>query len=98
MFPQQGVEQVRITATLEGPYAEILRALPDQDWLNGDETGWKVMGRNGYIWCFCNKDLAFFYHDYRRSAKVIEEILGDAFAGIVICDFYAAYNCIDNTT
>jgi len=87
----------RVAASLEGPYGEILSFLPDQDWLNGDETGWKVMGRNGYIWCFCNKELAYFHHDYRRSAKVIEKILGDAFKGIVICDFYAAYNCIDTT-
>lgn len=55
------------------------------------------MGPNGYIWCFCNADIAFFHHDYRRSAKVIEEILGDDFAGTVVCDFYAAYNCLDNT-
>ncbi len=87
----------RVVASLEGSYAEVLQALPDQDWLNGDETGWKVMGRNGYIWCFCNHDLAVFHHDYRRSSKVIEEILGDAFGGIVVCDFYAAYNCIGTT-
>jgi len=87
----------RVGASLEGPYGEVLGALPGQDWLNGDETGWKVMGRNGYIWCFCNKDIAFFHHDYSRGAKVIEEILGKSFGGVVICDFYAAYNCIDAT-
>jgi len=87
----------RVAGSLEGPYGEILNSLPDQDWLNGDETGWKVMGKNGYIWCFCNKDLAFFHHDYSRGAKVIEEILGKAFGGVVICDFYAAYNCIETT-
>ena len=87
----------RTARSLERPYGEILRHLPDQDWLNGDETGWKVMGRNGYIWCFCNADIAFFHHDYRRSAKVIEKILGEDFAGTVVCDFYAAYNCLDNT-
>ncbi|MBT4821265.1 MAG: IS66 family transposase [Candidatus Marinimicrobia bacterium] len=87
----------RVGVSLQGPYGELLAALPDQDWLNGDETGWKVMGRSGYIWCFCNSDIAFFHHDYRRSAKVIEEILGESFAGVVICDFYAAYNCIGTT-
>ncbi len=87
----------RVGASLEGVYGDILSSLPEQPWLNGDETGWKIMGRNGYIWCFCNNDIAFFHHDYRRSAKVIEQILGDSFAGVVICDFYAAYNCIDNT-
>ena|GEM_PF-631357 len=87
----------RVTAALQRPYGQLLAALPEQDWLNGDETGWKVMGRNGYIWCFCNANLAVFHHDYRRSAKVIEEILGQSFAGVVVCDFYAAYNCIDKT-
>jgi len=87
----------RVTAALDGPYRQLLAALPRQDWLNGDETGWKVMGRNGYIWCFCNRHIAVFHHDYSRGAKVIEEILGDAFAGVVVCDFYAAYNCIEKT-
>lgn len=87
----------RVAHSLEGPYGQILASLPDQHWLNGDETGWKVMGRNGYIRCFCNADIAFFHHDFRRSAKVIEDILGDSFAGIAVCDFYAAYNCIDKT-
>lgn len=87
----------RVTGALEEPYRELLAALPHQPWLNGDETGWKVMGNSGYIWCFCNAELAVFHHDYRRSAKVIEEILGNAFAGVVVCDFYAAYNCIDKT-
>jgi hypothetical protein len=26
--------------------------LQKQSVLNGDETGWKVMGVSGYIWCF----------------------------------------------
>jgi transposase len=87
----------RVAAGLEGPYGEILASLPRRPWLNGDETGWKVMGRSGYIWCFCDRHIAFFHHDCRRSAKVIEEILGDSFGGVVICDFYAAYNCIGTT-
>jgi len=87
----------RVVATLDGPYNEILASLPTRQWLNGDETGWKVMGKSGYIWCFCNSDIAFFHHDYSRGAKVIEQILGKNFAGVVVCDFYAAYNCIDVT-
>ena len=87
----------RVAASLEGPYGQILEHLPEQDWLNGDETGWNVMGRNGYIWCFCNSKVAFFHHDFSRSSKVIEGILGHDFKGIVVCDFYAANNCIDAT-
>ena len=55
------------------------------------------MGKSGYIWCFCNKRIAFFHPDHSRGAAVIEEILGKDFKGIVVCDFYAAYNCLEKT-
>lgn len=87
----------RVGGSLEAPYKAVLRHLPQADWLNGDETGWKVMGKSGYIWCFCNRDVAFFHHDFSRGAKVVEEILGENFGGVVVCDFYAAYNCIEST-
>ena len=87
----------RVTDSLTGVYADIGEYLRGQGALNGDETGWKVLGRNCYIWCFCNERVAYFHPDYRRSSEVIEEILGEDFDGVVICDFYAAYNCIDKT-
>ena len=87
----------RVGQAIHGCYQDIGQALLQQPWLNGDETGWKVMGKNWYIWCFCNKHLAYFHPDQSRSAQVIENILGKNFPGIVICDFYAAYNCLDKT-
>ncbi len=87
----------RVGSTLKGSYENLREVLPKQAVLNGDETGWKVMGVAGYIWCFCNKRLAFFHPDQRRAAAVIEKILGQNFAGTVICDFYAAYNCLKHT-
>ena len=87
----------RVTDSLTGIYADIGEYLRAQGVLNGDETGWKILGKNSYIWCFCNDKIAYFHPDHRRSSEVIEEILGDNFKGVVICDFYAAYNCIDKT-
>ena len=55
------------------------------------------MGIAGYIWCFCNKHLAVFHPDVSRAAAVIVKILGADFVGTVICDFYAAYNCLKKT-
>lgn len=87
----------RVGLSLNGSYDNLREALRQQTVLNGDETGWKVMGKSGYIWCFCNKHMAFFHPDHSRGAAVIEEILGKDFNGIVICDFYAAYNCLGKT-
>ena len=87
----------RVGHTLVGSYKTLGEALQKQAVLNGDETGWKVLGVAGYIWCFCNKRIAFFHPDESRAAAVIEKILGKDFAGTVICDFYAAYNCLKKT-
>jgi hypothetical protein len=87
----------RVGQTLSGSYKNLGEALRKEAVLNGDETGWKVMGVAGYIWCFCNKRMAFFHPDQSRAAAVIEKILGKDFAGIVMCDFYAAYNCLKKT-
>ncbi len=87
----------RVGRTLGGSYRNLGEALRRQAVLNGDETGWKVMGVSGYIWCFCNRRMAFFHPDRSRAAAVIEKILGRDFAGIVMCDFYAAYNCLGKT-
>jgi hypothetical protein len=87
----------RVGQSLQGSYQNLRETLRRQAVLNGDETGWKVRGVAGYIWCFCNKRLAFFHPDPSRAATVIEKILGPDFAGTVICDFYAAYNCLKNT-
>lgn len=87
----------RVGQSLSDSYDNLREALQKQPVLNGDETGWKVMGVAGYIWCFCNKRIAFFHPDHSRAAAVIEKILGKNFDGIVMCDFYAAYNCLKKT-
>ena len=87
----------RVGHSLVGSYKDLNEALRKQAVLNGDETGWKVLGVAGYIWCFCNKTMAFFHPDESRAAAVIEKILGKDFTGTVICDFYAAYNCLKKT-
>ncbi len=87
----------RVGLSLDGSYDNLRDTPRLQAAINGDETGWKVMGKSGYIWCFCNKHIAFFHHDHSRAAAVIEKILGTDFQGIVMCDFYAAYNCLGKT-
>jgi hypothetical protein len=45
----------------------------------------------------CNGKLVYYHPDFRRSSEVVEEILGKNFPGVVMCDFYGAYNIIENT-
>ena len=58
----------------------------------GDETGWRQDGRNGYLWSFSTPKVRYFLYRPGRSRTVVEEVLGDEFEGVLVSDFYGAYN------
>ncbi len=58
----------------------------------GDETGWRQDGRNGYLWSFSTPKVRYFLYRLGRSQRVVEEVLGDEFEGVLVSDFYGAYN------
>lgn len=82
----------RITAPVVEQLLELLRQAP---LVQGDETGWRINGRNVWAWCFRNPQIAVFLIDRRRSSQVLIEALGDSPAGVMVSDFYAAYNCLN---
>ncbi len=55
-----------------------------------DETGWRETGRNGYIWTASTPDARVFVPGIRQQGMV-DHLLGDAYAGVVVSDFYAAH-------
>ena len=58
----------------------------------GDETGWREDGRNGYLWSFSTPKVRYFLYRPSRGRTVVEEVLGDEFDGVLVSDFYGAYN------
>lgn len=72
----------------------LLTILRESPVVHADETGWRIDGKNVWAWCFCNPRLAVFLIRKSRSAEVIKEALGESLAGVLITDFYAAYNKI----
>jgi transposase len=57
-----------------------------------DESGWREDGQSGWIWTFSTPRERYFEYRDTRSGKVAEEVLGEAFAGRVVCDCYVGYN------
>ena len=82
----------RITAPVVQELLECLRLAPLKQ---ADETGWRINGKNVWAWCFRNPRIAVFLIDRRRSSKVLIEALGDTPPGVLVTDFYAAYNCLN---
>jgi len=60
--------------------------------VNGDETSWRENGQNGYVWSFSTERLRYFVYRKSRAASVVTEVLGEAFEGVVVSDFYGGYN------
>ena len=77
-------------------YNEMQMILHKAKLLYIDETGWKKDGFPYWLWCFCNAAMAFYHIDKSRGGKVIKNILGDKFNGIILSDFLSAYNTIDS--
>ena len=86
----------RVSAALQAPYEELEQALPAQESLNVDETGWRERGNKLWVWLFCNPRLAYFTIQASRGSAVLRRVLGDTFEGALISDFYSAYVCYAN--
>jgi transposase len=73
------------------PYDRLCAALPGEPVLNLDETGHPDRGDRLWLWGAVAKRFTVFKVAAHRSAKVIEGLLGLAYAGVVGCDFFGAY-------
>ena len=74
--------------------ASILAQIRASPVVHADETGWREDGHNGYVWTFSTPDARYFLRR-NRSKAVVDEVLGDASSGVLVCDFYAAYHHYD---
>ena len=83
----EGVAQ-RGKAIVEG-FKQQIRGSPV---VNGDETSWREDGQNGYVWSFSTDKIRYYIYRKSRSASVVKEVLGEQFDGVVVSDFYGAYN------
>jgi transposase len=59
--------------------------------VQADETGWRQNGKNGYIWTFSTPTERYFLYG-GRDKGMVRQGLGDAFAGVLVTDFYKAYD------
>ena len=76
-------------------YEGIKQSIRHSPSVNADETGWRVNGNNHWLWIFTNKDAALYHIDESRGGKVVSDILGKKYEGVLISDFLSAYNELD---
>lgn len=81
----------KVSAALEKPYDELLALLPEEEFVNVDETGHKDNGDQWWTWCFRAELYTLYHIDAYRNAEVLMDTLGRDFDGIVGCDYFSAY-------
>jgi hypothetical protein len=77
---------------LEPYYQNIAQGIAQSGVLNADETGWRLNGITHWLWCFTTPKLCYYLISKSRGSPVVKEVLGVLFKGILICDFWGAYN------
>ena len=80
---------------LEGEYGGILQKVRTSAILHADETGWRINGITHWLWAFATKEFCYYLIDRHRSTAVVKAVLGTVFPGILITDFWGAYNALD---
>ena len=81
----------KMSAALKASYDELLGALPNENTLNIDETGHKENGERFWTWCFRAEMYTLFRIDKSRGSKVLIDVLGEEFDGVIGCDYWGAY-------
>ena len=80
---------------LEGSYTELRQKIRTSAVLHADETGWRVNGITHWLWAFATRQCCYYLIDRHRSTNVVKAVLGTVFPGILITDFWGAYNALD---
>ena len=81
----------RVACKAQAELTGILERIRGSPVVHADETGWREDGHNGYVWTFSTPSRRYFLRRGRGKA-VVDEVLGDQFAGVLVSDFYAAYH------
>lgn len=81
----------KVSRSLEIPYVELLNRLPFEDKVNVDETGHKENREKFWTWVFKADLYVLFKIDKSRGSKVLIEVLGEEFDGVLGCDYFSSY-------
>jgi transposase-like protein len=62
--------------------------------LHADETGSRVNGKTYWLWCVTSKDVTYYMIDRRRGSPALKKLFKKEFAGVLVTDFWGAYNAV----
>jgi len=81
---------IMVSKAMEAVHQEILEDIQIGATLFADETGWRVKGKNWWLWVFGTATSAYFTLDKSRGSNVVRRVLGEVFLGVLVVDGWSA--------
>jgi hypothetical protein len=72
-------------------YEDIQKQIQAANVLFADETPQLVGGSKSWLWVFITHKRTFYAFRDSRGNEVLEDVLGDAFSGVIVCDGHRSY-------
>jgi transposase len=82
---------IRISRLMTDVYEDIRQDIQVGVTLFADETGWRVRGKNWWLWVFGTERSAYYTVDKTRGSDVVRRVLGELFIGVLVVDGWSAY-------
>ena len=86
-FKEQAGERYQIT------YNTLIKELTSGPLLHADETKISLRTGSGFVWVFANMQQVVYIYSGTREANILHTLLQD-FTGVLVSDFYPAYEGI----
>ena len=86
-FKEEAAETYQIT------YNTLIKELTSGLLLHADETKISLRTGNGFVWVFANMQQVVYIYNETREANILHTLLKD-FTGVLVSDFYPAYDGI----
>jgi len=83
---------LRAGERLAPAYQDIVQEIQDTDQLWLDETGWRLGGQPAWLHVWVSERATCYQVDRRRSADVLEAVIGRDWEGTLIHDGFASYD------
>jgi transposase len=78
-----------------GPqYSELISDIRKEKSVHGDETSWRIKGKNHWLWAFVGKWSVIYEIANSRGRDVPLRILGSDYRGILVSDSWPAWNYV----
>lgn len=89
--------KAKAAETYKETYDALVARLCNGQLIHADETKISVEGKVGFVWVFANMEEVAYVYSETRHGSTPQSLLKD-FTGVLVSDFYAAYDGILSST